>query len=261
MGDKTTYDLRPYRRGFYGTIRLKGNTYENRHGETGMNEIHIKNECRLPSHVVSVVGLSKDDRFKAWFNSTSRPEFSSIDQFKKSCFEKSGLTKNPEFQTFFPMGPESPCETIVNQFLTETHAKIVLDEANVHSFYIRDPSCIQNISGTPDESLQMFIDQDFWTTIPSTTEISPIPMKILLAIVKNTPTEIDLRIAQRLRSKLDNEANHPRTSASLKNLVSLGVALLNSFERCHLKRQLSELNRIDIGHTLVDFSGLDLLCP
>jgi hypothetical protein len=64
-----------------------------------------------------------------------------------------------------------PCEKILNDFLVDTGAKIVQDNGNSRSFYIRDRSCIESMSGSSQEILQIFSDEKsrflFGTKCPS----------------------------------------------------------------------------------------------
>lgn len=142
MGDITRYDLGVVRRGLYGTGGLDTNNYG--HGEyQALMEITIKDECRKPERVVSLLELEKDSRFQTWFSKKKRSM--KLKEFGEEC------------QIWMPKGYEhKKCEKLVSEFLKNSNFGVIQDHIESKSFYIRDRNCIENIRGTPSDWIEIF---------------------------------------------------------------------------------------------------------
>lgn len=140
MDGPTLWELQPTRRGLYGTSSLDTNQYTNE----ALIEIVIKEECRNPSRVGSLMDLHRDKRFIDWYENTATPV--NFQEFKVVC-----KLYNENYY-----GYDDPrCDGIVGRFLEDYQIGVLIDYAIEKSFYIRDRSCIQTINGTPDEVLNI----------------------------------------------------------------------------------------------------------
>jgi len=151
MGEKSNYELNPFRRGLYGTIHP---AFAEIFGPWFM-AIRIRPECRTAQAVVIPSDLSHDPRFTLWYTGATIQEFQSLHAYVKACFrmgESRLIAKVKNLES-----THGKCERVLNRFYVETGVKIVLDEQwmdqddleiNLReqlSWYIRDRSCITGI--------------------------------------------------------------------------------------------------------------------
>lgn len=174
MGDKGRFSLKPFRRGFYGGSTTNDIIYyyyamphadDDRNGgrsklpRNWLTSFTLKDECRHPSKVASLFGLPEDQVFQNWFATTSNKQgFETIQEFAKECFI--GAYFNDEtVETTSSRSKLHRCEMIMEHYLVERDIKIVLDTANSRSFYIRDRSCIDSMSASPQDILNILSDE------------------------------------------------------------------------------------------------------
>jgi hypothetical protein len=139
MGESTTWKLKKSRRGLYGTTGLASNQFYPENG--WLMQISIKDECRDPSRVISLLGLSENHRFKSWL-ATKNKNF-----------------KNCRYQNLNGYNT-ADCDDLVDRFLGDSKIAVVLDHEIDKSFYIRDRACIETIHGTPDDLYQIVLQNN-----------------------------------------------------------------------------------------------------
>lgn len=139
MGDSTTFELAPSRRGLYGTSTLDTNTFINE----AMIEIAIKDECRQPTRVATLLNLHEDPRFVKWYKTNK--DSMSIEEFSQVC----GMIDYQKYD-------DPRCEKLVTDFLDSHKIAVIQDHIIKKSFYIRERSCIETIRGTPEEIIDIF---------------------------------------------------------------------------------------------------------
>jgi hypothetical protein len=139
MGDQTRYQLGSVRRGLYGTGGVDSNEFF-ADSYNWLIDIKIKDECRKPSRVVDLSHLEEDPRFINWFKKKAR-------DINLSSFGSKCIITDDNYQGY----NSNDCEELVTDFLKETKVAIVQDHIIEKSFYIRDRSCIEKITGSPDD--------------------------------------------------------------------------------------------------------------
>lgn len=225
MGSKTRYALEENRRGFYGTGGIDTNGF----GGTPYNwlvEVHIKDECRDPSKVVTFYNLPKSQRFIKWFESLDEKQnpFSSLDEFSNKCFF--GSEPAGSYQGDF--GSDKRCAKMVNEYTQKTDVKIVQDHVIKKAFYIRDRSCIETIKGTPKELIEFAAKNEFLWLTPcngyggGAGSFSLIVIDALTKVEKNVPKNVIEKLIQNFK------------------LASKPTSQLEAYLRCLEKDRVSE---------------------
>lgn len=182
MSGEGNFDGFPdFRRGLYGvvpddlsTVSLYGDQQWQKGVENWLMAIHIKPECRQPNRIVTNYfylheDLSIKDSFSHWFYGRGRKTKISEGAIKL-CMKK-GYDTYWEVGTYYGLNNADAatkkqseiCGGVVQSFLQETDAKVVIDPVNgdyadYSSWAIRDLNCIEKITGTPEDLFQgMFL--------------------------------------------------------------------------------------------------------
>ncbi|MFA6434046.1 MAG: hypothetical protein WCW52_05065 [Elusimicrobiales bacterium] len=173
-GTGNNYSLPPFRRGLYGiipedlaNISLYGLDQWAKGRENWVMIIHVKDECRQKRSVVTNYELVYDeppvtDPFTKWLKAQKK-EKTLIQETGQPCLEE-GLDKLWNVGTFFGLDDADEsmkqrsrtCGGVIQDFFVQTDAKLVVDTANgdpydPSSWAIRDRSCIEDITGTPED--------------------------------------------------------------------------------------------------------------
>ncbi len=154
MGEKTTYHLKRFRRGLYGTEYLESADTFGSSTYDGLMEIQIEESCLVPQRIATMFGLARTTMFKKWYESKLFDQ--NFDVWKKACFERDGSPKINQFEFYrnpesgINSNKESNCEKVVAEFFIEKNFAIIQDNAGdlTRSWAIRDRDCIHKISGS-----------------------------------------------------------------------------------------------------------------
>lgn len=222
MGGEGRYQLKPYRRGLYGSehpgiAAYYGDLMFGKGKTPWFMAIHIKPECRKPEKVAFVSELPRSEVFKKWYVQASDQAFESFSDFVGNCY-----VYEEDNNRYLPINmdevnndgrPETSCEKVVDSFFREEAIQIVYDSAWPHSWYLRDRSCIQEIVGNDLEMLEMmaflpgFWNQDVLGGKFRSTYISPrqgaATFTIFAQVIKELP-ELPKRYVELTRRRLDN---------------------------------------------------------
>lgn len=170
MGGKTGFDLPEYRRGLYGaeTVAATGlyATYAFLEGkEPWVMMIKVRGECLDKDHVFSAdydVKASPTALDNVDFNNWYWAHQAELQSITAQCLDggswKEGAAYNMSLANKTVLNDTLTCTPVLNRFLNETHRKVVSDIENNSSWYIRDRSCIESITGTPDQLFTAIAD-------------------------------------------------------------------------------------------------------
>lgn len=165
---KTGFDLPDYRMGLYGAMSFSGTSLYSLYQTLGSREpwvmvIQVKSECRVKSSMFysdySIQLNGPGGRFSDWYLK-HRAKYKSLEKF---CLEKFGdITQWKEGALYSVSDQDkktqevtTKCAPVLNEFLNDEGIKLVFDLVNENSWYIRDRECIQSISGTADQLLDL----------------------------------------------------------------------------------------------------------
>ncbi|HWU42560.1 MAG TPA: hypothetical protein VN132_03945 [Bdellovibrio sp.] len=174
---KTDFDLPEFRKGLYGAEVLVGtslySTYKLLEGhEPWVMAIQINPRCLEKNkyyesyYTVNVKTPGENSVFEKWYWQQHK-ENPQVEQCLEAPSDE-GIAYWPpgklyskgsssDSQSEVESRKDKMCQSALDQFIRDMDIKIVGDIANDNSWYIRDRSCIESISGTPDELFKMMV--------------------------------------------------------------------------------------------------------
>lgn len=249
MGTKSRYGLAPYRRGLYGgtnfdELEKYGTIYFGQKKVPWLMEISIKEECRQHKAYSS---LHEDPRFAEWVMvnineligkamECLHPE---IVEVIGDCGQllQGNVIANGE--------PESKCDKWMQRYLDEASSRVVKDNAEFDSWYIRDRSCIENIQASPKTVLNTLLLAN-WDLKSRTSGWSGTTgayggaiFSMLLGSLSEDHS-VSAEIIADLRAKAEHSDISPTFLAESPEAKNLWIKrevsiLLDAYERCRKK--------------------------
>ena len=243
MGDITRYGLGKIRKGFYGTSTIIYNGFASE-SYNWINEIHIKEECRKPKNVISLVSLYKNSRFIKW----AKMNAVDLNFYKQECFSKAGGDPKMRYKGHFT---NSKCEKITFNFLKESDVKVIQDHVIKTAWYIRDRNCISDIRGNPKDIMEILSNRGIlWQNVcsnlrsNSNRHLARVFLTSLKSLIKDG--KLDLATKQKINSQV-NESNFE----TLKGYI---VNILDAHSRCEKN------NHMDTFLEAVDIESIQAIC-
>lgn len=167
------FDLPEYRKGLYGAETLSGTslyaTYKILAGvEPWVMVINVKPECLTHENLfeayyqVAPAGTGNNLLFTQWY----RKNEESLKPLEATCTTMNDSWKYWTEGVLYSLNAASPedqllsktCAPVLNQFLNDSKIKVVGDNANPDSWYIRDRSCIESIKGSPNDLFTLLLE-------------------------------------------------------------------------------------------------------
>lgn len=184
FGSNDSY-LQEYRKGLYGAEAMGGSslygTYQILGGiEPWMMVINIKSEC-LTDQVVfpAYYYVNTKDHVTGAFNNWYWRNKTKLAPLEKQCltmnssYEGSwseGIFYNVEQYSEADQLQSRQCTQVLTQFFKDEKLKLVGDNVNPDSWYLRDRSCIESITGTPDELFALMTENKIGSEDNSTED-------------------------------------------------------------------------------------------
>ena len=168
-GNKSNFGLVEYREGLYGAEQISEvgiySFYQMQNGrEPQIMMIEVDPHCVDQKFQSSYEyePVSPENIFSVWVqknNKNYQNEDKNILNRCRSILSPSGRSVWKQGQPYADAPAiegedDRLCQKVLNDFLTDQNIKVISDTANDTSWYIRDRSCVKNISGTADDLLK-----------------------------------------------------------------------------------------------------------
>jgi hypothetical protein len=161
MGLETTWGLKAFRRGLYGSEFPEDADKFGNSKANWMIEIELKPECLISSRVVSLLNLPQSEVFQKWYEQKACP--TSFQNWKQACFDNDGKPRSRVFIDYTRPNEiadfsENFCEGTVTRYYDEQKFAFIHDYAGQLSraWAIRDRECIAGIKGSDAYWVQAF---------------------------------------------------------------------------------------------------------
>lgn len=170
---KTNFDLPDYRKGLYGAEALAGTGLYSLYralsgGEPWVMVVKVKKECLEGNALYSEeynLSAKKEakGRFHRWYH-RNRAKYRHLE---KDCWHESkeefGYWETGALYSLNEADAETKrltllCTPVLKDFLDADGVKVFFDAVNDDSWGIRDRSCIEEITGTPDQLLTRILE-------------------------------------------------------------------------------------------------------
>lgn len=302
-GDGNYDGLPAFRRGLYGVvpedltnISLYGLDQWIKGRENWVMILHLKPECRQKRFVVENYQVIHDeevpvmDPFTLWLSGKGRKTLLSADTLK-FCTQN-GSEKFWEVGPFYGLNKTDDdrrrkseiCGGVVQAYFQETGAKIILDPMNgdyadASSWAIRDLSCIDRITGTPEDLFQGLIvgglnrgvPADFFGAWEKPQNRPAVSLLLWVNILSEAPgflqanwtkiiKDYKTRTSMQFADQLLGGFNENQTTLRNSQFEVVAYYLLEHSAECARKKKLADLQKL-YGNFLDWYFGRVKICP